>query len=354
MSSPLDNAHLYSKIDTSDLGSRLASFPVQCDDAWEQALVFSLPSNYIDVSRVVVLGMGGSAIGGDLLSDLASLEKGSAPIHVVRSYTIPPYVDDKTLVIVCSYSGNTEETLSAFRQASNMRTRVVALTAGGALSQEAASLGFPVFNMEYQGEPRSALGYNFLVPLVVLQRLGLIKDKSCQRNHIIETLKNLVNHLQPESEVKNNPAKQIAQQLLGKLIVVYGSGMFRSVARRWKTQFNENSKVWAFFEEISEIHHNAVVGYELPAEIKALAKVVLLKPDGLEKRMALRYDITRELLDNELIPYRLIEAQPDVPLSQILTTILLGDYVSYYLAILENVDPSPVHLMDFVKSRLEP
>ena len=244
--------------------------------------------------------------------------------------------------------------MSAFRQASKMHARVVALTAGGSLSQEAKSLGFPVFNMEYQGEPRSALGYNFLVPLIVLQRLGLIKDKSCYRDHLIETLKNQANQLQAESQVKDNPAKQIAEQLLGKLIVVYGSGMFRSVARRWKTQFNENSKVWAFFEEISEIHHNAVVGYELPTAIKALSTVVLLKPDGLEERMALRYDITLELLQKEHIPYRLIEAQPDVPLSQILTTILLGDYVSYYLALLENVDPSPVYLMDFVKSRLEP
>ena len=352
MAVSLDNPDLYSAVDTTNLRGRLCSFPAQCRRAWEEVLALSLPESYAHVRRVVVLGMGGSAIGGDLLAGLVSEEQGSPSIHVSRSYAPPPYVDEETLVIACSYSGETEETLTAFRKAADRGTHIVVITSGGSLAQEAQSRRLPLLRIEYRGEPRSALGYTFLTPVGILQRLGLIKDKSAAVAEAVEALERLVQQLREESPTAGNPAKEMAHQLLGRLVVVYGSGFFSAVARRWKTQLNENSKVWAFYEEIPEVHHGSVVGYSLPAEVKSQATVVLLKPNHLEERMALRYRITQELLEGEGISHRTVEAQEGTPLTQMLTTILLGDYTSYYLALLQRMDPSPVPPIDFIKGRL--
>ena len=350
----LDNPDLYPTVDPTGLRSRLRTFPAQCHKAWEETLAFPLPKSYSSVRRVVVLGMGGSAIGGDLLADLASLEGRSPPIHVVRSYAPPPYEDEETLVIVCSYSGETEETLSAFRKAVDKGARIVVITSGGSLAQEAQRQVLPLFRIEYQGEPRSALGYLFLSLVGIMQRLSLVKDKSADVAEAVDAMEHLVHRLGEETPTADNLAKEIAHQLLERLVVVYGSGFFSAVARRWKTQLNENSKVWAFYEELPEVHHNSVVGYSLPADVRRLATVVLLKPHGLEGRMALRYQITQELLQKEGVSYWMVEAQPGTPLTQMLTTVLLGDYTSYYLALLQRVDPSPVAAIDFIKGRLLP
>jgi glucose/mannose-6-phosphate isomerase len=135
-------------------------------------------------------------------------------------------------------------------------------------------------------------------------------------------------------------------------MVIYGAGIFGSVARRWKTQFNENSKAWAFFELLPEAHHNSVVGYALPDEVKGRAFVILLRPGYLHTRTHLRYDVTRELLERESIPHQVLEGRGESALSNMLSAILLGDYVSYYLALLQGVDPSPVPVIDYIKGRL--
>ena len=263
----LDDLSLYARIDPTDLRHRLRAFPRQCRQAWDEALAFKLPRDYARIEQVVVAGMGGSAIGGDLLADLASLED-SPPLIVSRNYEIPHYVNENTLVLTCSYSGDTEETLSVFRQALSRGAKIVAVTGGGTLATEARDHDVPLFTVGYEGEPRSALGYSFIVPTVLLMKLGLISNKTLDFQEAIEVLDRLARELAEESPSQGNPAKEMALVLLNRLIVTYGAGIFSAVARRWKTQFNENSKVWAFFELLPEAHHNSVVGYSLPAEVK--------------------------------------------------------------------------------------
>ena len=349
----LDQPSTYPNVDPSGLRSRLRTFPDQCRKACQEAIDFRLPPEYANVGTVVIAGMGGSAIGGDLLADLASLET-SPPISVARDYRLPPYVDAGTLVLACSYSGETEETISCFRQALSRGAKVAAVTSGGTLASEATEAGVPLFRIGYRGEPRSALGYSFIVPMVVLTNLGLISDKTEGIGEALPLLEGVVAELNEESQSEGNRAKQMAVELLGRLIVIYGSGSFTSVARRWKTQFNENSKTWAFFEQLPEANHNAVVGYSLPAEIRHLATAILLRPGNLHPRTDLGYEAAGELLKRESIPYLTVEGRGESALSQILSTVLLGDYVSYYLAVLQGVDPGPVPSIDSVKERMSP
>ena len=347
----LDDPLLYPETDPSGLRHRLRGFPLQCRQAWQEALTFELPLEYGRAKQIVVVGMGGSAIGGDLLADLAYLED-SPPITVCRDYQIPDHVGEDTLVLACSYSGETEETLSAFRQALSRGAKLVALTTGGTLAAEAEKHGLPVFRVGYDGEPRTAMGYGFMVPTVILMNLGLISDKTPDVEEALTVLDSLAAECAEDSPINKNPAKSMAGELLGRLIIVYGAGVFGGVARRWKTQFNENSKVWACYELLPEAHHNSVEGYPLPVEIKGRAFVILLWPGYLHPRTHLRYEVTLDLLARESIPQRTVKGRGQTALSQILSTTLLGDYTSYYLALLQGLDPSPVTAIDLVKKRL--
>ena len=347
----LDDPALYSKVDPSGLRVRLRTVPSQCRQAWSEALGRELPGAYAKIKKIVVLGMGGSAIGGDLVADLASLED-SPPITVCRDYQLPLSVDSDTLVLACSYSGETEETLSGFRQALERGAKLVALTCGGTLGDEAVRHGVPVFIIGYRGEPRSALGYGFVGPLVLLMKLGYLSDKTRDFEEALEVLDTQVREIAEESPSDVNRAKQLALGLMDRLIVVYGAGIFSGVARRWKTQLNENSKVTAFVELLPEAHHNSVVGYSSASFAGDRSFALLLKPRTLHPRLELRYQVTKELMDRESIAHETVEGRGASALCQILSAVSLGDYVSYYLALLQGLDPSPVDAIDYIKGRL--
>jgi len=334
------------------MGQRLESFPAQCQEAWRQALALELPTHYRSVDRVAILGTGGSAIGGELLADLASLEAGPS-IEVCRGYDLPSYIGKGTLVIASSNSGNTEETLSTFHQALSRGCKAIAVTSGGALLEEAQKSNVPVLTVKYRGEPRCALGYSFLVPLAVLTRLGLLSDKTKDVASSVGDLSRAVKEcLGRFVSAEENVAQKLAAQLIGRLPVIYGAGIFRGAAHRWKTQLNENAKTWAMWDTLPDANHNSVVGYSRSEAIRDLSIVLLLKPGYIHKRLALRYAATGELLASQGVEYKTIDGMGSTPLGQILTTTLLGDFISYYLALLQGVDPSPVGPIEFIKTRL--
>jgi len=347
----LDARSTYQEFDPTGLRVRLTDFPSQCERAWKEVSTFHLPSEYGHVERVVIIGMGGSAIGGDLLAGLASFED-SPPIIVSREYDLPPYVDENTLVIACSYSGNTAETLSGFHQAVSRGAKVVAVTSGGTLAEEAEEHRVPAFTFEYEGEPRSALGHMFLSPLGILQHAGLLNDKSQDVAQAVERLRELCGLWCDDAPVEENPAKELASDLVGRAVVIYGSGAFGAVARRWKTQLNENAKVWAFWDTLPEAHHNSVVGYGLPHEMPHIAAAVLIFPPGMHPQLEQRYDLTCHLLEHEGIPSYVVDVQGPTPLCQMLTGTYFGDWVSFYLAMSQGIDPSPIPPIDYIKSQL--
>ncbi len=347
----LDDAKTYDKFDPSNMLKRIGELSYQCSEAWRSSTNFPLPSDYSQADKIVILGMGGSAIGGDLLRSLM-LYKGKIQISVHRDYDLPPLVDERTLVIASSYSGNTEETLSSFSQALNTPAKKLAITTGGRLKALADESNVPVFCFEYNAEPRAAFGYNFFSILGLLQKLGIISIESKDIDETIMVLEELTARFDKGAPLETNPAKQLATKLWGRLIIIYGAGILSGVAFRWKTQFNENSKTSAFSERLSELNHNAVVGYRFPSWLSKKGFVVMLQSPSLHPRILIRYRVTAELLTSAGIPYEVVDAKGESQLAQIMSAVLFGDYVSYYLALLNSVDPSPVAAIDYLKKRL--
>ena len=347
----LDNVSAYPQFDKLGMLEHLHAFPEQCQKAWEKVHRFELPHLHTRISNVVILGMGGSAIGGDFVRRLA-LAESKVPVWVHRDYGLPAFVDDNTLVIASSYSGNTEETLSAFTKSLGTAAKKLAITSGGKLKDLAEKKGIPVFVIDYQAPPRAAFPHSFVPLLGIFQKLGLLADMSADLEEVVEVLKMLSRDLIETRPLASNPAKQLAAKLHGHVAVIYGAEMLSEVARRWKGEFNENSKAWAFFESFPELNHNAVVGYEFPAEAKEKIFVLMLRSSSLHPRVLLRYEITAKLLARAGTAHEFVEARGKSTLAQVLSLVFLGDYASFYLSMLNEVDPTSTDAINFVKQSL--
>jgi glucose/mannose-6-phosphate isomerase len=347
----LDNVIAMKQVDPERMIDRINELPDQFQDSWANVRNLSLPADYSKVTSVVVLGMGGSAIGGDLVRTLVADEM-RVPMFVSRDYSVPAFVGPDTLVIGSSYSGETEETLSAFNEAKDKGARLLAVTTGGRIKDMAAQAGAPVVLFSYRAQPRAALGHSVVPIIGILQSLGLIGDKAAEIDEAVQIMQQMRAELGAEVASTNNPAKQLAVSLKGRVPVVYGEGILSEVARRWKGQFNENSKSWSFFEILPELNHNAVVGYEFPVEFAKRAFVVFLASNYMHPRVKVRIKVTQEILTNRGVTWQEIGSRGQSKLAQMMSSIYLGDYASYYLSMLYDVDPSPVKVIAFLKSRL--
>jgi len=347
----LDNPKVYQRLDHSGMLKHLHQFPTECQQAWERGVDFGLSLRYSQVNKAIVLGMGGSAIGGQLLRRLAILE-GEIPVWVHQDYDLPPFVDEHTLIIASSYSGNTEETISSFTESLKTPAKKIAITAGGKLRDQAEQAGIPVLLINYQAPPRSAFPHSFFSLVGIFHELGLLCIKPADLMEAIEILNNLSAELRETSPSISNPAKQLATSLLGRLPVIYGAGILSEVAQRWKTQLNENSKTGAFCDVFPELGHNAVVGYEYPHESRERILTIFLHSFLLHPRISQRYAATTALLDRLGINYAMVEAGGKTPLAQMMSLVLFGDYVSLYLAMLNGVDPTPTEPIEYLKNHL--
>jgi glucose/mannose-6-phosphate isomerase len=347
----LDNPQSYREPGVEEILGHLQQFPEQCRLAWEQALMLDLPQDYRDIDKVVILGIGGSAIGGEIASRIV-LEENKTPVWVHRDYGLPVTPDENTLVIASSYSGNTEETLSGFAQTLNTPAKKMVITTGGRLKQLAEENNIPGFIIDYKAPPRMAFPHSF-VPLVgIFQKLGLLTDKTVDIGEMLGILRKLQGDYAETAPLASNKAKKLATKLCGHIVVIYGGGILSGVARRWKAQFNENGKSWAFFELLPELNHNAVVGYRFPSEIEDRMFIVLLRSALLHRRILRHYEATTGLLVQEGIKHESIDAVGESALAQMMSLVLLGDYITCYLAVLNETDPATLDAVDFVKGYL--
>ncbi len=347
----LDESSTYEKLDPAGMLALIKTFPSQCRTAWHQAQEFNLPSDYRGIKKVVVAGIGGSAIAADLLRSVVEPE--GIPAHIYRDYDIPPILDSDSMFVASSHSGNTEETLSAFAHSLDTMARKIVITTGGKLAQEARKHGVPIFVLsarEYP--PRYALGNSFMGMLGLVSRVCSLRLRGEVMNEIFKSLESYSQRLSEDIPSSGNPAKALALKARGKVVVVYGAGITAAVARRWKTQFNENSKVLSFYETFPELNHNSIEGYGLPAEAKGDFFILMLKSSLVHPRTQIRYEITGELLAKEGIPFEVVHGEGKTPLSQMLNMINLGDYASYYLALLNGRNPAPGENINFVKNKL--
>lgn len=360
----------FSKLDKDNMIELLEEFPQKMRDALRLGEQFAIPIDLLPVptpvhasaiptststqsfKNIVVLGMGGSAIGGDLLSDYLADEL-SIPIVVIRGYDIPKFVDEDSLVFAVSYSGNTEETLFALKRSREAKARVIALTSGGKLAVLARENNFPVVEVPAKIQPRAAISYLFFPILKVLERIGLIKERNEEIEETLNTLQKLSKEYSAKSPSENNLAKKVALSLYQHLPLVYGSeGLLEAVAMRWKTQINENSKWPCFWNIFPELDHNEIVGYEIENNINRQIKIIYLQDQEGLLRIGLRRKITREIIQDKVADFIVCPTKGKGKMSRMFSLIFLGDLTSYYLAILNQVDPSPVAYIEDLKREL--
>lgn len=338
-------------VDSIDMFGAVAGLPEQCQEAWELGQNSQLPGAGA-ISNIIVAGMGGSAIGGDLLRVYAA-GKAAVPVAVNRGYLLPAYAGPDTLVIAVSYSGNTEETLSAYDDARARGCSMLALTTGGKLKERSEGDGVPVITIPGGISPRAATGYLFIPMLAVLQRLGLLPDLESEVAELVSGLQEIRGHLRPESPWENNAAKQLAQKLHNRIPVIWGSsGSTEVVAMRFKGQINENAKSPAYWNVFPELNHNELVGFEVPKDLLEKLHLVILKDEKDHPRVKTRIEITRGIAAKVVSGVDEIKARGTGMLARMYSLIYTGDYASVYLATLYGIDPGPVKIIDYLKTEL--
>ncbi|MFH1640394.1 MAG: bifunctional phosphoglucose/phosphomannose isomerase [Candidatus Omnitrophota bacterium] len=340
------------KIDKSNMLDLLLDFPLQFKVAQDLAEKAGILFEKKDFKKVAFCGLGGSAIGADLVRSYLYFET-KIPVTVIREYDLPGYVDDETLVFVSSYSGNTEETLSVYLQAKEKGCNIIAISSGGKLEEYAKRDNVSFVRIPKGSPPRCALGYLSIAPLCILVKLGLIKDQTSSIKQAVSVLEELRKNINPGIGQKDNIAKHVAAKLLNKFTVIYaGSIHFDVAALRLRGQLNENSKSLASNHVFPEMNHNEIVGWQNPKKLFKNFVVVMLRDKDMHHRVAKRMDITREILKKEGISIIEIWSRGEGLLSRIFSLIYIGDFVSYYLAILYGIDPTPVDRVTYLKEQL--
>lgn len=346
----LDSADVIRRIDASDMLGAVMALPRQVALARRVASAVELDERHRDVDAVVVLAMGGSAIGAELVRGVAG-DRLQVPLVVHRDYGLPAWVSDRTLVVAVSHSGETVETLSGATGARKRGLPLVVAATGGALGRQAEAGGTPYLRYEQPGQPRAAVGYGMVMLLELLAHAGLITDPD-PYGPAVEALEGLLERNAPSVQTEANQAKQLAWSIFGRIPIIFGAGMMSAVAHRWKTQLNENAKAWAMYEPMPEANHNAIEGTLNPRELSDALFVVELREHEEPDAIAARYRVVEELLGERATNRSRIWAEGPSPLARALTAVALGDLVSVYLAILYQTDPTPVTLLAMLKERL--
>jgi glucose/mannose-6-phosphate isomerase len=346
----LDAPAVVARIDREDMLARVRELPRQLAGARQAAAGAPLTDRHRDVDLVVVLGMGGSAIGGDLVAAAAG-DRLRVPLFVHRDYHLPPGLGPRTLVVAASHSGETIETVTAAGEARERGLPLVVIASGGRLGRQAESDGTPWLRYEQPGQPRAAVGWSVGLLHELLGSLGLLEDPD-PLGPVVAVLDDLLERMGPGVETDANPAKQLAWSLFGRIPVVYGAGSMAPVARRWKTQLNENAKAWAAWEAMPEANHNAIEGSLNPRELADAPYVVELRDPTESEAIAARYRVVEELLGERATNRATVWAEGPSPLARVLSAVVWGDLVSVYLAILYQTDPTPVTLLAMLKERL--
>lgn len=339
------------KYDGSNMFNVLAKFPDQLEEAFEIGTAVNAPDDAKGLSNIIITGLGGSAVGGDLLRSYLQYEI-KVPVLVNRNYHLPGFADKDTLVICSSYSGSTEETLSAYAEAKEKGCKIICISSGGELSQNAATDGNYVITVPKGYQPRCALAFSFVPLLMLIAKLGYISERS-------DEIKGMINRIREKSlqytniDDNENSSVNLANHIAGKIPVIYSSTDIMDVVNyRWRCQLEENSEVLAFGHVVPEMNHNEIVGWQKNQEILRKFVVIYLadKDDNprIKTRMEIMRGIIKPCVDTELF----IEAEGSTKLERLFDLIYLGDWISFYLAIINKANPSTIENINILKNKL--
>ncbi|MBI3999229.1 MAG: bifunctional phosphoglucose/phosphomannose isomerase [Candidatus Omnitrophica bacterium] len=351
----LDQKEKIEQNDPRNMLKLIHGFSDQMKHAEEIGCALSLdPGLGKGISKIVFSGLGGSAIGADFIRSYLAYEF-PIPIFVNRHYRLPNFVDDKTLLIASSYSGDTEETLSSLQDGLKRKARILAITSGGQLARQAEAHSFPWIQIPGGFSPRAALGYSVIPLLVAFSKIGFSKvyrpEELKEARELIRSLAQTQYGMQVRFE--NNLAKQLASLCFQKYPIIYaGTDYFDVVALRWRGQIEENAKALASHHILPEMNHNELVGWQSPKELLKEAVVFFLRDAADHKRVQMRMNLTQKIVERSAGKVVELQSQGKSILARMFSLVYLGDWVSFYLAALYQVDPTPVDVIQYLKSEL--
>ncbi len=347
------------RIDLSDMAGHIARMGEHVRDAIKLFSAAALPAME-SKGPIIILGMGGSAIGADLARCYLG-KNSTTPIIVNRNYDLPAYAREGSLIIASSYSGNTEETLSAFEQAVEQKLPIVCITTGGRLGERAKELGLPVISQPSGFQPRAALAYSFVPILLLLEKLGragssIVGDASDLRVNLEKTaalLTTLAEQYGTGHLDENNPAFKLAGELSHRIPAIYASSDFEVVALRWRGQIQENAKHVAFSNVLPEMNHNEIEGWAHPIDLIQHFSVIFLRSQADEQeRITKRFAAMREVFRSKQVDVIELAAQGETRLERMMSLIALADWTSLYLALFAGIDPTAILAIEMLKQKL--
>lgn len=349
----LEESHQIDEVDRSHMGEILFSFPEQIEESIALLQHVPIPKLY-NIQQIIITGMGGSAISGDIIQTYLR-EKLAIPIIVNRSYDLPKWANKHTLIMTQSYSGNTEETLSSFKLAYQRSCPIIAISSGGKLKEYCTNRGTPFIEIPSGYAPRAATAYLLFCGLFSLKHSGILQAQiETDVTEAIRTLKELRTTIHKGIPISKNIAKSIANQIGETPPQIYGWGPYEPIAKRWATQFNENSKLIARYDVVPECNHNDIVGWSGHPSMSQLFTCILFRDARLETiQMKARLDFMTRLLEDATKKVIQLDAHEKNVFAKMMYFMYLGDYVSYYTAIQRHIDPTPVNIIAQLKDTLE-
>ncbi len=348
----LEKPNQIDEVDGDHMGDTLFSFPEQIEESIEIMKHASIPKLY-NIQQIIITGMGGSAISGDIIQTYLR-EKLSLPIIVNRSYDLPKWANKHTLVMVQSYSGNTEETISSFKQAHQRSCPIIAISSGGKLKEYCKKRTTPFVEIPSGYAPRAATAYLLFCGLYSIKNAGILQHKiDSEIAEAINILKGMRSNIHKEIPISKNIAKNIAAQIGETIPQIYGWGLYEPIAKRWATQFNENSKLIARYDVVPECNHNDIVGWAGHPSASRYFTCILFRDAKLETiQMKARLDFLKRLLKEVSAGVIELESNEKNILAKMMYCMYLGDYVSFYTGIQRHIDPSPVPIITQLKEAL--
>ncbi len=354
MSVDLDDLNEIARLDSEDVLAAVERFADQCREAWEIGLAARGLPSADGIDSVVVFGMGGSGVSGDVIRAFVE-PRLPIPFRVIKTYgPLPEWIGRNTLVFAVSYSGSTDETVAAVEEAHARGCRAVTISSGGALSDMAREYGLAHVRIPTGLQPRASLGYLTLPILAVLVQIGLVPDMQADVDEAVEVLSDIASRCHRKRGRDENPAKQLAGWLHGRVPVVYGAtGAGATAAYRFKCDLNEYGKTPAFWHELPELDHNEIVGWNQLADItREHFVVILLRDPGDHERVQIRFEITRSLIEDKVAEVIELSAEGDSVVARLLSLILITQLAAIYVGLSYEIDPGPVEVIQKLKAEL--
>lgn len=351
----LDNLSEIKKLDKANMLGSIEVLADQCRQAWQDLKGVNIPRDYHQVKNIVVAGMGGSAIGAHIVKSLFTNEL-KVPLEIINDYHLPAYVNKEALVVLSSYSGSTEETVSCLSEIKERQSKVLVMTSGKDLAEFLKKDKLPgyLFTPRFNpcGSPRIGLGYSLFGLLILFGKIGFIKFSEPEAQRSIRIIEKNNKSFGVSSKELNNQAKQLAKKLLQKIPIYFSGGFLAGNIHTAANQLNENAKTFGSWFLLPEINHHLMEGLVFPKVIKESLSFVFFESALNEPRIQKRFELTKEAVKKSGIQTSSYKLQGKNKLDQVFEMLVLGSYIGFYLAMLYEIDPTPIPVVDWFKKNM--